>query len=258
MKLCLALLLALVAWPIAGCQPPVEDDALMVGFGPPLAGQPVGYCQPRSPILAWPAVRRLLDSPLPVVRPADLAKIDNEEKLAAFMDAVLARLAPGAEFVIDDRALQDSGLQFQAPPRSRRGLTVKEFLEGCYGNRQDLGFRLRDHVLTLSSRTKINENLCVAFYPIEDLLAPVLNRQGTVIVMTREERARKLSDLIQKFVRNEELWEDSGGRASIQFSLERNLLIVTQSPEGHLQLTRFLSSLRLLGPPPPDPKPAEQ
>ncbi|NLX58300.1 MAG: hypothetical protein GXY74_04335 [Phycisphaerae bacterium] len=171
--------------------------------------------------------------------------------------------------LVDTRGIEDAGGDLQKTMTlDQKDISIEQALKMVLGS--DLGYAIQDDgTVVISALDKLNENLPVRTYFVQDLITPIPDFGRTVPRMQLSEAlegaeggggggifgdddddddetpgTEVLQQLIERTVRSTEPWESLGGRATIEFYEKSGLMIVSQTAEGHRKLSDLLESLR--------------
>lgn len=171
--------------------------------------------------------------------------------------------------LIDTRGIEEAGGDLQKTMTlDQKDISIEQALKMVLGS--DLGYVIQDDgTVLISALDKLNENLPVRTYFVQDLITPIPDFGRTVphmelstalegaeggggggIFETDQDQQEEtsgtevLQQLIERTVKSTEPWESLGGRATIEFYEKSGLMIVSQTADGHRKLSDLLESLR--------------
>jgi len=197
----------------------------------------------------------------------------TDTTLANVLDFIreVARARPREiNILIDRRGIEDAGIDLDDTlTLDQKDISVEQALKMVLGDELDYVIQ-DDGTVLISAREKLNENLPVRTYFVQDLITPIPDFGRTVPRMRLSEAleggddggggggifddddddddetigTELLQQLIERTVRSTEPWESMGGRATIEFYEKSGLMIVSQTADGHRKLSNLLDSLR--------------
>lgn len=153
--------------------------------------------------------------------------------------AEIVAIESGVNVLLDERALVDSGIEFDAqvdgvtsnmPLRS----ALRELLRNL-----DLAYDVRDEVLFLTTREMANyTTLSTQIYPLDDLYRGSLN----------DERAWFNDEIVELVLTcvGPHTWDSVGGSGNLYFADTWNMLVVTNTPEVQQDVADLLQKLRAM------------
>ena len=250
----LALLIACVLLTdkrVADAAAPTEDDpAQKLAQNP--AAQPRGAEKPQPPP-EWPDAKEVTKAE--AVEDADARA---EKQLARELPGVrfdnvslgdaidFLRDVSGANIFVNWRALEAAGIERNAPVTTRLknvklSRAIEHILQNVGGGRIELGFVVKEGVVTISTTEDLDRDTEVRVYDVRDLIV-VEEKDEKAAQKKREELVTSIIDMLQETV-HPDSWVAKGGKIGNVRHLSGQL-VVTHTPRHHVQLEQLLGQLR--------------
>jgi beta-lactamase regulating signal transducer with metallopeptidase domain len=188
----------------------------------------------------------------------------NAQRLSDVIDFL--RDLSEANIFVNWKSLEAAGIERDTPVTARFrnirfGKLLSIVLDSVGGGHRKAAYATDEGVITISTVADLSKNVAVRVYDIRDLLAIPLDYVAPQLAgglrgpatmpttapaspasPTREELVKLLIKLIEDTVATP-TWQDRGGSAGALRELQGQL-IVTQTPENHVQIVELLDQLR--------------
>ncbi|MCH7727370.1 MAG: hypothetical protein IH991_12950, partial [Planctomycetes bacterium] len=162
----------------------------------------------------------------------------------------------GLNVILDGAALRAVGVPADVPVTIRIPAPVSlRSLLHLILTPLDLGYKIKDETLVITSQEWLNNDVYAAVYHVADLVIPipnqpiVLSTKGPLIVATQPKQAEPDFDSLIQLITatiDAESWEEVGGPGSIAEFPTNLSLVVSQTKGVHKQIADLLDQLRRL------------
>lgn len=195
------------------------------------------------PIPTWPVRGSILDS-WEAAREKPITLSLDKVPLEKFAKLIGERT--GLPTIIDNKALQDVGIDLQLPiTYSCKDLPLERALRESL-EPHDLAVRLYEGTLQILTKEEQQARLETWLFPVFDLVEDLPAQEDFnfgAYVASRNHPANDLAELIESSVRPE-TWHSSGGPGAATIFWESRALVVSQTPEVIREVEAMLAKLR--------------
>jgi type II secretory pathway component GspD/PulD (secretin) len=185
-----------------------------------------------------------------IERKVQAVKVDADFKEAPLAEVVdFLRDLVGINIIVD-REVQDKGVIVSL---TAKGISAKTLLNLICGA-HELGTRIKDGILTITTKEKAQGDVHLEIYEVTDIVMPIksfpgreiqFGDDGVTFVDQTDEPSPDLGDFLVEMIRNftgNGAWDND--RATIAY--QNGLLIIKQTKEAHRKIQKIILQLRSL------------